>query len=80
MTSFKLGASYNATSAKLLQMLDSIQTEHIKNPEKAGELRKYIDFVGSKLPLLEMQITNHSHQRQYDNLTTFFDQISRTVR
>lgn len=79
INSFKLGASFGSTSSKLLQILDSIQTEFKKKPETKDTLLQQLEFVDSKMGLLEMQITNDRQQNQFTNITTFYSELLNTI-
>ncbi len=80
IVSFKVGASYYTTAGRLLQILDSVQSEYIENPKKSEELKKYLDFVGTKIPLLEFQIVNENHQVQFDRLVTFYTNLTNLIK
>ncbi len=77
---FKVGASYYTTAGRLLQILDSIQSEYIENPNNSEELKKYLDFIGTKIPLLELQIVNQNHQVQFDRLVTFYTNLTNLIK
>jgi len=78
--SFKLGSSFSSTYSRLLQILDSIQSEYMTNQGKVEELQKYLSFVESKLPLLDMQVTNNNHRNQFDNLINLFTNIKNLIK
>jgi len=79
IASFKVGASFNSTSAKIIQILDSIQSEYAKKPQTRDTLLEQLQFIGSKMYLLEMQIVNERQQQQYDNIDSFYLQLLNTI-
>jgi len=73
--SFKLGSSFSTSHSRLLQILDSIQSEYMTNQGKVEELQKYLRFVESKLPFLEHQIVTNNHRNQFESINNLFANI-----
>jgi hypothetical protein len=80
VNAFKLGATFNTTSSRLIQLLDSIQNEYVNKSTKVKDLKKYLLFVNSKLSLLELQITNETHETQFQTVQNFYSQVSNIVK
>lgn len=79
IVNFKVGASFNTTCSRLLQIIYELHKEFKRNPNKTQEYDKYLKFIDEALPFLEMQITNDNHRNQFRNINILFDETKNAI-